>query len=287
MKNLILLLSSLCFTTQVFAASYFVGEVRSSDSNPQLSQSLKSLVTSSVSSAGGSVEPVEQNADYILRTDLIQLGGSYILTVTKFKKSEAVFTSKQKAANVEQLDDASDRAVRAAILGTPTKTDLRVGEVKPQDEHKLEARIKSHNTSYFGFGAGGLSNMGDSALAYDFAFGHNWEVTPHTQIKVLGEIFAASDWSAYLGDIQLGLNLFLTDADTSPYFGFGLGFAGSGGGSSSATTLGGFAGSAGIGVQFFRTSSTQFDIFAGYTAEFVNNSIGTPGAFGFRIGVLY
>ncbi len=284
---LIFLCALLLTTKNVQAASFFVSEVHSADAGQDLTKSLKALVVSSVTSAGGSQASDEQSADFVLKPDLIKLGGAFILTITKFKKGEAVYSSKQKAASIEELDDASDRAVRAAILGTQAKKDTRVGEVKARDENQLQTRIKSHNTSYFGFGVGSLTNMGNSKLAYDFAIGHNWEVTPRSQIKVLTELFASSDWNAYLGAIQLGLNLFLNDEDSSPYLGAGLGFAGSGSGSSSATTLGGFAGSVGVGMQFFRTSSTQFDIFAGYTIEFANNTIGAPGALGLRIGILY
>ncbi len=283
----LLLLLNPFTSNEAFAASFYVGDVHNAEASADLTKSLRSLVTSSVATNGGAISADEKSADFTLRTELMRLGGAYILTITKLKKGEAVFSSKQKAANLEELDEASDRAVRAAILGTPTKKDTRVGEVNPRDENQLQARIRSHNTRYFGFGAAGLSNMGNSKIAYNFAFGHFWEVTPRTQIKMVVELFATNDWTTYLGDAQLGLNLFLSDEDTSPYLAAGLGAAGSGSSSSSVTSISGFAGSAGVGVQFFRTSSTQFDIYAGYTIEFVNNSIGSPGALGARIGIHY
>jgi hypothetical protein len=285
--QLTLLVAFLVAPVYSHAAAYFVSDVRTSDADPNLAKSVKSLVTSSVTSAGEQVADTEASADYVLRSDLVKLGGSYILTVTKTRQGQPLYTSKQKAATVEELDDASDRAVRAAIIGTPTKKDTRVGEVRPQDENKIRQRILSRSTTYFGFGPAEFVSMGDTKLAYDFALGHNWEVTPQAQIRILGNIVSSSDWKTYYGDALLGLNLFLNDEDTSPYLGAGLGFGFSGSAYSSATTLGSFAAMAGIGCQFFRTSSTQFDIFAGYSTQFANNTIGTPGAFGLRIGVLF
>ena len=287
MKYVFILLSSLCFSNIVYAASFFVDEPHLSEANPELSKSLKTLVMSSVVQSGSKTNQDEKSADFTLRTDLLRLGGAYILTISKFKKNEMVFSSKYKAASLDELDDVSDRGVRAVILGTQVKKDTRVGEVSTRDENKMQTRVRSFNTRYFGFGAASLMNMGNSKVAYNIAFGHFWEVTPRTQIKLVGEFFATSDWTTYLADAQLGLNLFLNDEDSSPYIGAGLGVAGSGSSSSSVTSISGFSGGVGLGYQFFRTSSTQFDVYVGYNIEFVNNSIGNPGAFGARIGIHY
>ena len=182
---------------------------------------------SSVVQSGSKTNQDEKSADFTLRTDLLRLGGAYILTISKFKKNEMVFSSKYKAASLDELDDVSDRGVRAVILGTQVKKDTRVGEVSTRDENKMQTRVRSFNTRYFGFGAASLMNMGNSKVAYNIAFGHFWEVTPRTQIKLVGEFFATSDWTTYLADAQLGLNLFLNDEDSSPYIGAGLGVAGS------------------------------------------------------------
>jgi hypothetical protein len=283
----------LVFFALVFAAplalgaSYFVESVKTSDANPELTRSLTSLVQTSVSNAGERVAESAADADYELRSELIRLGGAYVLTVTKVRRGSPVYSSHQKAATVEDLDDATDRAVRAAILSTPAKKDVRLGEVKPQEEDQIRRRIKSRSATYLGFGPAGLINMNESRLAYDLAIGHYWEVAPHASIKAVGDIVGSGDMKTYFALAQLGLNYYFTDEDSSPYFGAGLGFGGSASASTSATTIGGFAANIGLGYEFFRTSNAEFDVFVGYSAIFGNNTIGQPGAFGLRIGVLF
>lgn len=273
--------------SKVFAATYFVYDVKTSEANPELTQSIKALVVASVVNAGGQVAEVEAGSDFSLRTDLVKLGQAYVLTVTKLKRGISPYTSRQKASSVEELDEAADRAVRAAILSTPTKKDLRVGEIKEREEDQLRRRIKSRSATYFGFGPAGFSNMGISQLSYDLAAGHLWEVTPNAAIKFLVNGVTSADMKTYFLMAQLGLHYYLTDADTAPYIGGGLGFGGSGSATSSATTIGAFAGNVGIGYQFFRTSTTQFDIFLGYSCIFGNNTLGVPGYYGLRVGALF
>jgi hypothetical protein len=284
MRYLILCLASL-WSINALAASYYVSDVKSADAG--VVESLKSLITSAVSNAGSKLADTPQAADYVLNTDVLRLGQAYILTVTRLKNGTTINSSRQKASTAEELDDAADRAVRATILGTTTKQDLRVGEVTPREEDRLSRRIKSKSSNYFGFGPATFNNMGTKPLAYDLAIGHNWEVTPQAAIRVLFDGVMSNDWKTYFVSGGLGLNYMLTDMDNSPYVGGTLGFGFSGSRTTAATSIGGFDGMLGLGWQFFRTSSTQFDVFAGYTAIFGNNTIGAPGVYGVRIGVLW
>ena len=273
---------------QAQAASYFVGEIKTSDADPQLTQSMKSLLTTAITNAGGQVADSENGADFTLKTELVRLGQAYVLSVTRYQGGKAVYASRQKAASIEQLDDAADRAVRAALISKPTKKDNRVGEIQRSQEDEMRRRIFSRSFSYFSFGPAGFNNMGISPqLSYDLGLGHFWEVTPNAAITLMGTGTASGDLKTYFVLGQLGLRYYFTDEDFSPYVGGGLGFGGSASGSSSATTIGGFGGSIGLGVLFFRTSSTQFDVYASYSSIFGNNTIGAPGAYSLRIGILF
>lgn len=287
MKILIIVALFTVISQFAYASSYFVSEINTSDANPELAKSLRTIVITSVVNAGGSTTDSDAASDFVLKTDLIRLGQAYVLTVTKVKKGSPVYSSRQKASTVEDLDDAADRAVRAAILSTPTKTDVRLGEVKPREEEQLKRRIQTRNTTYLGFGPGNFTNIGASQISYDLALGHNWEVTPNAAIFVLGNLVTAGDFRTYYAMGQLGLHYFFTDEDSAPYVGAGLGFGGAGSAASTATSIGGFAGSAGIGWQFFRTTTTQFDLYASYESIFGNNTIGAPGVYSLRVGVLF
>lgn len=163
----------------------------------------------------------------------------------------------------------------------------RVGDVPASDRGSMRSRVESLNTVYLGFGTGSFQNMGVSPSIYDLAIGYNWEVNPRAAIRVLGTSATGSDFKTSIVDGLLGLNLFLNNQDSSPYVFGGLGFGFSGSAASSATTMGGFAGALGLGYQLFRTSSTHFDITAEYHTIFGNNTIGSPGDFVFRVGVLF
>jgi hypothetical protein len=287
MKTCLSFIFLIFLSASAFGASYFISEVQTSDANPELAKSIKSLIATAVSSVGGQVAPTVAGSDFTLNTNLVKLGQAYVLTVTKVKPGREQYASRQKAASIEELDDAADRAVRAAILETPTKNDLRVGEVKKRDEDQLKTRIQSRSVTYLGFGPAAFQNMGASLLSYDLAVGHLWEVSSQAAIKILFNGVGSGDFKTYIMMAQLGLNYYFTDEDMAPYVGAGLGFGLSWSGNSSATTLGGFAGNLGVGYEFFRTSSTQLDLFAGYSAIFGNNTIGLPGYYGLRVGVLF
>ena len=288
MKLIFALLSF--FSVQAFAVTVYVNDVKTSNSDPNLASSVKSLVVSSANSAGASVVQDAGNADYVLQPELIQLGQAYVLTVAKMRGGKIVFASRQKAATTAELDDAADRAVRAALVGTPSKKDMRVGEVQEKDKDVIKNRVLSKNSTYLGFGAGGFSNAGYTpGLSYNLALGYTWETTARAAIRVLAGTMMAPDFKSYYMDGLLGLNLYLTDEDSSPYLFGGLGFGGFGtvSSSSTATTVGGFGGALGLGYTMFRTSSTEFDLCLETHMLFANNTVGNPGTYEFRIGVLF
>jgi len=279
-------LALLIFSSVARADSYFVGTVTTSDGDQELTQSVRSLETSSVTSAGGTLAEADK-ADYVLRSDVVKLGPSYVLTVSKIKDGKVVYISKQKAATIQDMDEAADRAVRAAMVGTPTKKDLRVGEVKENQKNEMRNRIESKNSVYAGFGPAYFQNMGVTMLSYDFALGYNWGVSPFADIKVLADLVMSGDWRTSFLSGLLGLNIFFTDENSAPYVTGGLGFGASGSSYSSATTIGGFDGNLGLGWEFFRTSSTQFDVCLSYTSIFGNNTIGAPAFYSLRLGILF
>jgi len=163
----------------------------------------------------------------------------------------------------------------------------RVGEISPGETHKIKDRILSKNHVYAGFGPANFQNMGTSSLGYDLALGYNWETTSQAAIRTMANGLLSADAKTTYWDALLGLNLYLNNEDISPYLFGGLGFGIAGTNASQATTVGGFAGALGVGCALFRTSSTEFDILGDYHQLFANNTIGSPGFYALRIGVLF
>ena len=287
MKSLLATFCLAVFSLSLHATTYYVPDSTLSEAG--LSTSLKSLVSSSITSAGGQLAGSAAAADFTLKPELVQLGHAYILTVTRFKGNEPLNSSRQKASSVEELDEAADRAVRATMHQTSTNKDVRVGEVQERDEYRLSRRTQSRHSAYFGLGPAGYANLGTSPLAYDIALGYNWEVSPYAMIRVLADLVTGDKLHSYYTSAQLGLNYAFTDNDNSPYIGalVGFGSAGTAARGHRVTTIGGFSGTLGAGWMFFRTASTQLDLFAGYSTIFGNNGEGAPGTYGLRVGVLF
>jgi hypothetical protein len=287
LANKLWILPFILFSHLAFATSYFVEHVTISDGNAELANSVQSLAMSAVTAAGGKLEESEAQADYTLRTDVVKLGPAYVVTVGRYQHENLVYATKQKAFAIQELDETTEKAVRAAMIGTPTKKDLRVGEVKEHDRRIMTNRIESKNSVYLGFGPANFQNMNISQLAYDLALGYVWGVAPQWDVRALADFVVAGDWRTSLISGLLGLNYFFTDQDSAPYVTGGLGFGVAATNASSATTIGGFAGNIGLGYQLFRTSSTQFDIALTYNSVFGNNTIGSPGFEALRVGILF
>ena len=123
-------------TLNLQAASFYIGAIKSSHDDKTLIESVQSLMTTAVTNAGGTVSNDAASADFTLRADIVQLGPAYVLTVTRMKGTTALYSARQKAMSIQELDDAADLAVRAAMIGNNTKKDIRVGEVKERDKEQ-------------------------------------------------------------------------------------------------------------------------------------------------------
>ena len=275
----------LSVTASAFAASYYVSD--SVIDAALESVALSELVRSSVTNSGGTIAADAAHADFTLKPELARLGQAYILTVTRFRGDMRVGSGRQKVIGLEDLDEASDRAVRTALGGGTSPKDVRVGEIQERDERRLSRRMEARHSTYFGLGPATFANLGTEPLAYNVALGYNWEVNPYAMIRVLGDFTGGNHFRTYLTSAQLGLNYFFTDADKAPYVTGLLGFGSAGTVLGRAHPIGGLSGTLGAGYMLFRTSTAQLDLFLGYSIVFGNNSVGAPGAYGLRMGVYF
>jgi|GEM_PF-1562772 len=175
----------------------------------------------------------------------------------------------------------------ALLFSTLAYSQARVGNVPKSEQESMRTRVNSKNAVYFGFGPSNYQGLGTTALGYNLALGYNWEVNPFAAVRVLASTVIASDAKTAVSDGILGLNYYFSDLDVAPYVFGGLGFGVAGTTASNATTVGGFAGAIGVGLQLFRISTTQLDLILDDHVIFANNTVGTPGYYSLRLGVQF
>jgi hypothetical protein len=228
-------------------------------------------------------------ADYYLRPNLLRLGAAFEMGLAKVDRDGTIlFSSQLKAERMDELDKVATRLTRSVLLGVRATTDTHVGEITKEEAHEGTERKPARKEWYLGFGGAEFNNLNVNGIGYSFGIAYAWDVNV-ALIKLMGE-FSGLD-SAFMGGIGLGGEYFLTTADVAPYisgdFGFGAAKAEGGQGFFSGSTLGGFDGGVGAGVEFLRTSSVNLDL--GFRAGFLlhSNSYGTPEVFSLRLGLYF
>jgi hypothetical protein len=165
------------------------------------------------------------------------------------------------------------------------KESNRVGNIEETEIDKLQKRKKSFRLFMAGFGPAGLANVDSKDLLYSFFGGYLWEVNPNAAIKIKAELSSDFD-EALLVAANLGGNLYLLRRNISPYVGavLGLGFLGKEGSHDGV----GFTFGGSVGVQLFRTSTTQMNVEFALQSHLGNyNDDGVPVLYTGRVGVLF
>jgi hypothetical protein len=110
-------------------------------------------------------------------------------------------------------------------------------------------------------------------MLYGLVIGRDWQVGSHGGIFLQGKgIFGAS--VTYV-DAMIGGKMYLMDEDLSPFLKAGFGFGMARG--PDVESKAGFAGTIGVGLAVFRTSSVHLEVTGSYSSIFASNERGQPG----------
>jgi hypothetical protein len=226
-------------------------------------------------------------ADLTLRPKLLRLGASYILSLTKLKGADVVFSSQLKAASIDELDKVATRLTRSVLLGERAKDAPRVGEITNQEASDGTQRRPTRKLSYLGFGGSSFSNLNSSGVGFSFGGAVAWDVNT-VLLKLESELDI--NGAAYFLSGGIGGELFLSPTDIAPYVAadFGVGAAKvDGGGVFDGSVNGGFVVGAGGGIVFLRTTAVNLDL--GFRAAWLlhSNGFGTPLAYSLRLGLYF
>jgi hypothetical protein len=157
-----------------------------------------------------------------------------------------------------------------------------VGNIGDSEISAVERRVITKNFGEVGFGPSVLQNMGSSGVGYHLLAGFQREATPDAAIRaqVNTDFVPGHAWE---GDATLGMAYFFSRGDFSPMVsgGFGWGFADGKGWSN------GFALAGTVGMQMFRTATTQLSLEAGPRIVLSSGRDGMPVAWSLGLNLFY
>lgn len=148
------------------------------------------------------------------------------------------------------------RFLLIATFSTLSVSAAEVGDISVPESSALERRVQTRNFTLLGFGPGDLEGLGNDGYSYHLQGGWWREAHPNAAIRILSDLDFRPGFDAWKLDAGVGVVWLPSRQSISPFIGadFGWGFAN---GDQSAN---GFSLGASLGMQLFRTASTQMSI---------------------------
>ncbi|MCB9026664.1 MAG: hypothetical protein H6625_10130 [Bdellovibrionaceae bacterium] len=289
----------------VFFASYvasaetvYVLEIKTKGVDEASLETVKELISSAVQSEGHSLTSNKNEADSILRPALLKLGDSFILKIDKLKDNKVKYSSKMKAANLEDMDTVSTRVVRSVLNEEAPSKSVKVTDVTADEETRGTRRFKATRQFRFGFGPAWSSGLNVNGGGTQWSLGYIWGIDPDYDLKLNWSFYVprADEENARYSELALGMNYFMTQAKHSPYLSIELGYASAAASEKinnlfnySDDNASGWALGVGLGYKFFRTSTVNVGLLASYKYLFdkTDKSDQTPRLGSLNILVFY
>ena len=154
------------------------------------------------------------------------------------------------------MNKTTTRSLLMVSLLTLSVHTEEVGDITGPESSALERRVQTRNFTILGFGPGDLQGLGHDGFSYHLQGGWWREAHPNAAIRILSDFDFRPNFNAWKAAAGVGAVWLPSRQAISPFVGadFGWGFA-DGGKAANGFTLGGS-----IGVQLFRTASTQMSL---------------------------
>lgn len=281
------IIAGLALTTFAFADRIYVDDPTTT---PDVdAKTLRQLLRSAVTEQGHEIADQASKCDFVLKTNLLKLGSSYIYTAEKWVDGKSKYSTKLKATKIEELDEISQRLVRAVASGVVAKKDAHVDDVT-EDEATQQLRKKTaqHKGTTLAIGPASLMNLGTSRVGYYFGIGRDWEMGNFSMGMRADLTFAASPSqnTAVMFDFNLNFAYYFLPTDISPFlqaeFGYGLARDAISEGTFGGLDLGGMA-----GVAFLRTYRIHPIAGLRFNALVGSGFYQTPYAVTFVLGIAF
>lgn len=165
------------------------------------------------------------------------------------------------------------------LIGSAARAS-EVGDISESESVALERRVKTKNLKFLGFGPGALTGLGSNGYSYHIQGGWWREAHPNAAIRILSDLDFRPEWDAWKASAGIGAVWLPSRGLASPFVGFDFGW-GIADGKEAAS---GFALGTSIGLQLFRTATTQLSL-EGRSALLLERAIGVPWSNSFALSV--
>ncbi len=288
-KKILIFTSILLSSTFLFAENFYINPVSGVSIDETVKISSFELLVSNFKEQNLELAKKQDAATFVIDTQIIKLGNSYIVTIQKSKEGSVLLSKKMKVASIEELDKAINRLSRSIVLEKDPNQEIRVGEITNEEQNKISKRTESFDFRTFAFGITQFTNLRTPTKSSPNIYlgtGYQFDVTEQSFIHLLGELTwrQTSPW-ATMWNAGLGYGHYFKNSQYAPYFSFDVGYGGAlcnGLESQSGLTLG-----TQLGYGMFRTSTKQLNISARYLHLFKANKEGEPSFLGLFVSALF
>jgi len=256
-------------------------------------QSVNELVVMGVRAAGAQTVAQENKAEATIEGKLVKLGTAYVLSLSKVRSGQVVFTEQARAQSIEDMDTVANRLTRAVVRETKFAGEARVTEVTDDEVQRSVKRRQATKQWMFSVGpALNFSNLNASESGVAWGLGFFWGVDPKFDLSLVWRWATSRDKDdeARFSDFSIGLTYLFTEASFSPYVFGEFGYGGAAPHrpltqSNVGDDASGFVGALGAGVKFFRTSTVNLSLSLRYAQVFDSIQEGQPGLTSMNLGL--
>ncbi len=162
-----------------------------------------------------------------------------------------------------------------------------------KNQRNMNERVEARRQVIVGFGPAYFSKMNAAGTGLGLQAGYVWNINDHFDLGLQTDFAISTEESDALAlSGKIVTNYFFLAEDISPFIGAGFGYGWASVHDTDVNLISddgasGFAMSAQAGVKFFRTSSVNLMVSGEYTRIFGESSLGQPGIFFFKVGLLY
>lgn len=260
-----------------------------------VSATVERLVKNELSAKGHII--VEDNAasQWVVVTDTIKLGKTYIVSLTKLKDGSVVYSDKLKSNDLDNLDTVTARLVSGALDNVTSDKSITVDTVTDNEAIGTTLKTKVTRQTFLGYGPSTSTNLGTSNSGVMLTAGALWGVDHQFSIRAGYSTNNVSKSPADMTGVSIGGNYYLNREQHSPYAVGLLNYTWAETHDRNSDisffrkgeTASGWGVEAGMGMHFYRTANVNIAAELTYNQALFELSDDAPGSLGAKLIVLW
>ena len=268
------------------ADSYFVDKSKFDLENAaEIEKTVDVLIRTEVLKQGQNVTDNRNRADWTLKPSLLKINDSYILSLTKLKRDNNVFSDRLKTNSLLNIDTLTQRLVESAIKQIPVDRTKRLSTLSSEDRSATRRELENGNKYYAGFGPGFGRRLAKNRSGVSFVGGRLWSLDDSFSLRVNLDALFINQGGGFLVSAGVGTQYLFLDRVHSPYAFAAMGFAGARSAEGNNDT--GWTVQTGLGYMFFRSSPVNLGAELAYTQGLFSLDDVHPNSLAARIVVYW